>query len=124
MKKDEFAMNKDSQRSVVHLRQPHIAVFLQDWAQEKLEFGDISVPAEYQPKSMDEDDTGFVPDPHAAFGLVKNVQQKKQPAWKDLGLGELLERRANFSGDKLLVDGPKWSVKPHKQHDMKVRNVR
>lgn len=117
-------MNKDSQRSVVHLRQPHVAVFSQEWAQEKLEFGDISVPPEYQPKSMDEDDTGFVPDPHAAFGLVKNVQQKKQPAWKDLGLGELLEQRAGSSGDKLLVDGPKWSMESGKARDLRARNVR
>jgi hypothetical protein len=33
-----------------------------------------------------------VPDQHAAFGIQRATQSKKEPAWRDLGLEELLRR--------------------------------
>lgn len=33
-----------------------------------------------------------VPDQHAAFGITRATQKTKEPAWKDLGLEELMRR--------------------------------
>lgn len=34
----------------------------------------------------------MVPDQHAAFGIQRATQAKKEPAWKDLGLDELVKQ--------------------------------
>lgn len=34
----------------------------------------------------------MVPDQHAAFGITRAMREKKDVAWKDLGLGELMKR--------------------------------
>jgi hypothetical protein len=33
-----------------------------------------------------------VPDQHAAFGITRAMREKREKAWKDLGLGELMSR--------------------------------
>ena len=33
-----------------------------------------------------------MPDQHAAFGIQRATQKTKEPAWKDLGLSDLMKR--------------------------------
>ena len=55
----------------------------------KLPDDDIYVPPHLQPLNP-EDEDNVVPDMHAAFSIQKATQKVRQPAWKDLGLGELM----------------------------------
>lgn len=52
---------------------------------------DIYVPPHLQPINP-EDEDDVVPDQHAAFGIQRATQHKKEPTWRDLGLDELLRR--------------------------------
>lgn len=49
------------------------------------------VKPEHQPVNP-EDEDDVVPDQHAAFGIQKATQRAREPAWRDLGLGELMAR--------------------------------
>lgn len=49
------------------------------------------VKPEHQPVNP-EDEDDVVPDQHAAFGIQKATQRAREPAWRDLGLGELMGR--------------------------------
>lgn len=80
---------KDSDRSHIHLTVARSAVLFDDWMKTKLSFDDILVPSEHQPISP-EDDDDVIPDQYATFGITKNQQKLKEPAWKDLALNELL----------------------------------
>ena len=51
----------------------------------------IYIPPHLQPLNP-EDEDDVVPDQHAAFGIQRATQAKKEPAWRDLGLEELLRR--------------------------------
>lgn len=50
---------------------------------------DIYVPPQHQPINP-EDEDDVIPDQHAAFGIVQAQMKKHEPAWKDLGLNDLL----------------------------------
>jgi hypothetical protein len=52
---------------------------------------DIYIPPHLQPVNP-EDEDDVVPDQHAAFGIQRATQNKKEPTWRDLGLDELLRR--------------------------------
>jgi hypothetical protein len=52
---------------------------------------DIYVPPHLQPVNP-EDEDDVVPDQHAAFGIQRATQAKKEPTWRDLALDELLRR--------------------------------
>jgi hypothetical protein len=52
---------------------------------------DIYIPPHLQPVNP-EDEDDVVPDQHAAFGIQRATQNKKEPAWRDLRLDELLRR--------------------------------
>lgn len=52
---------------------------------------DIYVPPHLRPVNP-EDEDDVVPDQHAAFGIQRATQARKEPAWRDLGLEELLGR--------------------------------
>ncbi len=52
---------------------------------------DIYIPLHLQPINP-EDEDDVVPDQHAAFGIQRATQNKKEPTWRDLGLEELLRR--------------------------------
>jgi len=52
---------------------------------------DIYIPPHLQPVNP-EDEDDVVPDQHAAFGIQRATQTKKESAWRDLGLNELLRR--------------------------------
>jgi hypothetical protein len=52
---------------------------------------DIYIPHHLQPVNP-EDEDDVVPDQHAAFGIQRATQNKKEPTWRDLGLDALLRR--------------------------------
>jgi hypothetical protein len=52
---------------------------------------DIYIPPHLQPVNP-EDEDDVVPDQHAAFGIQRATQTRKEPAWRDLGLDELMRR--------------------------------
>lgn len=49
------------------------------------------MPPHHQPPNP-EDEDDVVPDQHAAFGITRVTQARKEAAWKDLGLEELMRR--------------------------------
>lgn len=49
------------------------------------------MPAQHQPVNP-EDEDDVVPDQHAAFGIQRATQARREPAWRDYGLGELMGR--------------------------------
>lgn len=51
----------------------------------------IYVPPQHQPLNP-EDEDDVVPDQHAAFGIQRATQTKREAAWKDLGLEELMKK--------------------------------
>ena len=58
---------------------------------------DIYIPPHLQPVNP-EDEDDVVPDQHAAFGIQRATQSKKEPTWRDLGLDELLRRGPTAEG--------------------------
>ena len=50
----------------------------------------IYVPPQHEPINP-EDEDDVVPDQHAAFGITKATQAKREAIWKDLGLMSLVE---------------------------------
>lgn len=82
-------MNKDGCYTYVHMQQPRDADMFEDFCKDKLPDDEIYVPPQYQPINP-EDEDDVVPDQHAAFGIQKATQRSKEPAWKDLGLSELM----------------------------------
>ncbi|RHZ51955.1 hypothetical protein CDV55_104388 [Aspergillus turcosus] len=46
---------------------------------------EIYVLPQYQPPNP-EDEDDVVPDQHAAFGITRAMERKREPAWRDLGL--------------------------------------
>jgi hypothetical protein len=57
----------------------------------QLEPEDIYIPPHLQPVNP-EDEDDVVPDQHAAFGIQRATQTRKEPAWRDLGLDDLMRR--------------------------------
>lgn len=83
--------NKDAHHTQVHLHRPRDADLLEQFCRDKLPSDDIYVPAQHQPVNP-EDEDDVVPDQHAAFGIQRATQAKREPAWRDFGLGELMGR--------------------------------
>jgi hypothetical protein len=67
------------------------ADLFEDFCKDKLPDDDVYVPPQHQPINP-EDEDDVVPDQHAAFGIQKATQRVKEPAWKDLGLAELMHK--------------------------------
>lgn len=81
---------RDSSYSYIHRLHP---VDLQeDFNRTSLPHDEIIVPAHHQPLNP-EDEDDIIPDQHAAFGIAKATQQRREPAWRDLGLAELFKQR-------------------------------
>ena len=72
---------------------------LQEFSKPPLLPPEIYVPAEHQPLNP-EDEDDVVPDQHAAFGIQRATQPKREPAWKDLGLAELVLKGPNAAKGK------------------------
>jgi hypothetical protein len=50
---------------------------------------EIYVLPQYQPPNP-EDEDDVVPDQHAAFGITRAMERRREPAWRDLGLEGLV----------------------------------
>ncbi|KAI9876646.1 MAG: hypothetical protein M1830_006025 [Pleopsidium flavum] len=91
-------MSKDSSRTYIHLNQPRVADLFEDFTRTPLPLEEIYVPPHHQPINP-EDEDDVVPDQHAAFGIQRATQAKREPAWKDLGLEELVKKGPNVGCD-------------------------
>ena len=81
----------------MHTQQARHADVFEDFCKDKLPADDIYVPPHLQPINP-EDEDDVVPDQHAAFGIAKATQKTREPAWKDLGLGELMRQGPGQGG--------------------------
>ncbi len=81
--------NKDGCYTAVHMHQPRNADLFEDVCKDRLPNDDIFVPPQHQPINP-EDEDDVVPDQHAAFGIQRATQSVHEPAWKDLGLAQLM----------------------------------
>ena len=74
------------------MNQPRIADLFEEFNRPpQLPHEEIYVPPQHQPLNP-EDEDDVVPDQHAAFGITRAMQARKEAAWKDLGLEELMRR--------------------------------
>lgn len=55
---------------------------------------EIYVLPQYQPPNP-EDEDDVVPDQHAAFGITRAMERRREPAWRDLGLEGLVDGGGN-----------------------------
>jgi len=84
---------------------PQHADLLEDFCKDKLPADDILVPPELHPLNP-EDEDDVVPNQHAAFGVQKATQKVHEPAWRDLGLTELMNRGPDAGSSGAGVAGP------------------
>lgn len=86
-------MSRDSNANYLHFHFSHHADLLEDFTQgnHQLPDEDILVPNHLQPLNP-EDEDDVVPDQHAAFGIQRATQAKKEILWRDLGLDEIARR--------------------------------
>ena len=73
------------------MREQRHADLFEDFCKDKLPSDDIYVPPQHQPVNP-EDEDDVVPDQHAAFGIQRATRKSKEPAWKDLGLADLMNK--------------------------------
>ncbi|KAF1837752.1 Apc13p-domain-containing protein [Decorospora gaudefroyi] len=91
---------RDSTATYLHMHHSHHADLLEQFTNltsSQLAPEDIYIPPHLQPVNP-EDEDDVVPDQHAAFGIQRATQTKKEPTWRDLGLGELLRRGPGSRG--------------------------
>ncbi|KAF2851544.1 Apc13p-domain-containing protein [Plenodomus tracheiphilus IPT5] len=87
-------MTRDSTSTYLHMHHSHHADLLEQFTNltsSQLAPEDIYIPAHLQPVNP-EDEDDVVPDQHAAFGIQRATQTRKEPTWRDLGLDDLLRR--------------------------------
>ncbi|EPE05389.1 apc13 domain-containing protein [Ophiostoma piceae UAMH 11346] len=84
--------NKDAVYTSVHMHNPRNADLFEDVCKDHLPSDDIFVAPHHQPINP-EDEDDVVPDQHAAFGIQRATQAVREPAWKDLGLAQLMRGR-------------------------------
>lgn len=85
-------MAKDSAHTYIHFSQPRHADLFEEFTRAPhLPHEPIYVPPHLQPPNP-EDEDDVVPDQHAAFGIQRATQAKREAAWRDLGLEELMRR--------------------------------
>ena len=73
------------------MHRPRDADLFEDFCKDRLPTDEIYVPPQHQPVNP-EDEDDVVPDQHAAFGIQRATQRAKEPAWKDLGLQDLMNK--------------------------------
>ncbi|KAF1982420.1 Apc13 domain protein [Aulographum hederae CBS 113979] len=93
-------MSRDSSRTYIHFLKPGHAHIFEEFCRIKLSPDEIYVPPQHQPINP-EDEDDVVPDQHAAFGIQRATQTKREPAWRDLGLEYLFKSapEQNVSAD-------------------------
>ncbi|CAI6341230.1 unnamed protein product [Periconia digitata] len=87
-------MTRDSTATYLHLHASHHADLTEDFTRPStsaLPAEDIYIPPHLQPLNP-EDEDDVVPDQHAAFGIQRATQAKKESIWQDFGLEELVRR--------------------------------
>lgn len=84
-------MNKDGHFTQVHLQRGRDADLFDDFTHDRLPADEVYVPPHHQPVNP-EDEDDVVPDQHAAFGIARATQARREPAWRDLGLAHLMGR--------------------------------
>ncbi|KAL8718635.1 MAG: hypothetical protein Q9225_004253 [Loekoesia sp. 1 TL-2023] len=85
-------MSKDSSHTYIHFSQPRHADLFEEFTRPPhLPHEPIYVPPHLQPPNP-EDEDDVVPDQHAAFGIQRATQARRESAWRDLGLEELMRR--------------------------------
>lgn len=88
----DIIMSKDSSYTYVHMNQPRTADLFEEFNRPpQLPHEEIYVPPHLQPPNP-EDEDDVVPDQHAAFGITRATQARKESVWKDLGLDELVKK--------------------------------
>ncbi|KAF2087976.1 Apc13p-domain-containing protein [Saccharata proteae CBS 121410] len=103
--------SRDSSHTYLHHSTPLTADLFEDFSRTPLAPEDIYVPPERQPLNP-EDEDDVVPDQHAAFGIQRATQKARQPAWRDLGLEELMRRgpAREESVGRALVERSRWGA--------------
>ncbi|MCJ1418831.1 hypothetical protein MMC32_005182 [Xylographa parallela] len=102
-------MSKDSSHTYVHFASSRFADLFEEFNRPPhLPHEPIYVPPQHQPLNP-EDEDDVVPDQHAAFGIQRATQMKREAAWKDLGLEDLL-RKGPKEGGEGKVRASKWSA--------------
>ncbi|KAF2011370.1 Apc13p-domain-containing protein [Aaosphaeria arxii CBS 175.79] len=87
-------MSRDSTFTYFHMHQSHHADLLESFTNptnSHIPPEEIYIPPQHQPVNP-EDEDDVVPDQHAAFGIQRATQGRKESQWKDLGLEELLRQ--------------------------------
>jgi hypothetical protein len=90
----DLVQTRDSTANYLHMHHSHHADLLESFTNptsSQLAPEDIYIPPHLQPVNP-EDEDDVVPDQHAAFGIQRATQTKKEPTWRDLGLEELMRR--------------------------------
>lgn len=65
---------------------------------------DIYVAPQYQPPNP-EDEDDVVPDQHAAFGITRAMDRRREAVWRDLGLESLVNGEGHGAGRSLTGAG-------------------
>ncbi|KAJ5098622.1 hypothetical protein N7532_005623 [Penicillium argentinense] len=65
---------------------------------------DIYVAPQHQPTNP-EDEDDVVPDQHAAFGITRAMERRREAVWRDLGLHELVSGQGHGSGALAAASG-------------------
>ncbi|CAG8235123.1 unnamed protein product [Penicillium salamii] len=108
-------MSKDSSASYIHMHQPRLADLFEEFTRPHtspsdqhdrepqaspttipsfLPVEDIYVAPQYQPPNP-EDEDDVVPDQHAAFGITRAMDRRREAVWRDLGLESLVNGQGN-----------------------------
>ncbi|QIW94677.1 hypothetical protein AMS68_000195 [Peltaster fructicola] len=93
------SISSDSSFTYLHMHASQHADLLEEFSKPRLPAEDIIVQDRYKPANPDEEED-IVPDQRAAFGIQRANNKAKEPAWKDLGL------------EQLMTQGPPTNKKP------------
>ncbi|KAJ9219233.1 Apc13p protein-domain-containing protein [Paecilomyces variotii] len=69
---------------------------------------DIYVLPQYQPLNP-EDEDDVVPDQHAAFGITRAMENRREAVWRDLGLEELVSGRGRAGANNGVETTRRWN---------------
>ncbi|CAG7927245.1 unnamed protein product [Penicillium olsonii] len=125
-------MSKDSSASYIHMHQPRLADLFEEFTRPHtstttdphnpsdrdnqygaaspttipsfLPVEDIYVAPQYQPPNP-EDEDDVVPDQHAAFGITRAMDRRREAVWRDLGLEALVNGEGHGAGGPLTGPG-------------------
>ncbi|KAJ5339651.1 hypothetical protein N7541_011610 [Penicillium brevicompactum] len=127
-------MSKDSSASYIHMHQPRLADLFEEFTRphasaattdphnpsdrDTNQYGsaspttipsflpveDVYVAPQYQPPNP-EDEDDVVPDQHAAFGIARAMDRRREAVWRDLGLEALVNGEGHGAAGPLTGPG-------------------